>query len=478
MLNNHIYNYTDAQYNDKIFLFDKDNLDSKYNFLDIYKNNGYKIINYISDLEFRSKYNDIIYDSKERDLIYLNNQIYVPYDLRKIFHFVELSIEKLFPNLNSKTIKECSCLNYDLLVQAYSDNYDSYNTPEKTKTFIKEKVYCKDNIQSYVDKNIVLLKDLVSNANNYKDWLAIANLKTDLDLMIIEYDLNCDMDFINEPFKEFIMNKYGSLSSESTNNPIIINKILDYIVNKSDKFAIIVMDGMSELDWKILSRSFDNINYQKSSYFAMIPTTTSISRQCLLSGNFPIQLESPWNTIKEEKEFINALCNFNYAKDKIQYYRGYETDIVRSNTKCAAFIINEIDDIMHGQKQGKKGMYNDIIQMSKDSKLKKMVIELLKKGFDIYICTDHGSTQCKGIGKIQNSVEIETKSHRMLVVKNYGKNYDNLINYSSKYYLNKEYQYFICNAGESLDNKGEVVINHGGITIEEIIVPFIQIKKR
>ena len=151
-------------------------------------NNGYKIINYISDLDFRSKYNDIIYSSNEKFLIYLNNQMYVPYDLRKIFHFVELSIEKLFPHLNSRIIKECSYLNYDLLIQAYSNNYDSYNTPEKTKTFIKEKVYCKDNIQAYADKNIALLKDLVSNANNYKNWLAIASLKTDLDLMTI---MNC-----------------------------------------------------------------------------------------------------------------------------------------------------------------------------------------------------------------------------------------------------------------------------------------------
>ena len=29
---------------------------------------------------------------------------------------------------------------------------------------------------------------------------------------LIEYDLNCDIDFINEPFKEFIINKYGSSS--------------------------------------------------------------------------------------------------------------------------------------------------------------------------------------------------------------------------------------------------------------------------
>lgn len=480
MFNNYIYDFTEAKYYNKIFLFDKDNLNSKYNFIDIFKNNGYKIINYISDLDFRSKYNDIIYDSKEKNLIYLNNQIYVPYDLRKIFHFVELSIDKLFPRLNSKVIKENLHLNYDLLIQATSKNYDYYNTPEETTKFIKEKVYCKDNIHSYVDKNIALLKDFVSNADNYRDWLVIADIKADIDLMIIEYDLEHNTDFVNEPFKQFIMNKYGSLFFETTPNPIIINKVLDYIISRSEKFAIIVMDGMSEIDWKILSKRFDNIDYKKSSYFAMVPTTTSISRQCLLSGKFPNQLQSPWSTNKEKEEFVSSLINSNLAKNNIEYCRcrDYNTDIIRSDTKYVAFIINEIDDIMHGQKQGRKGMFNDITQMSKEVKLKNMAKELLKKGFDVYICTDHGNTQCKGIGKINNGVDIETKSHRMLVVKDYGKNYDNLINYSSKHYLNKDYQYFICKTGESLDNKGEVVINHGGITIEEVIVPFIQIKKR
>ena len=34
----------------------------------------------------------------------------------------------------------------------------------------------------------------------------------------------------------------------------------------------------------------------------------------------------------------------------------------------------------------------------------------------------------------------------------------------------------ICNIGKSFDAKGTEVMTHGGITLDEVIVPFIRIK--
>lgn len=42
-----------------------------------------------------------------------------------------------------------------------------------------------------------------------------------------------------------------------------------------------------------------------------------------------------------------------------------------------------------------------------------------------------------------------------------------------KYYLPKDYDYLICNVGDSLDIKGENVMTHGGISLDEVVVPFI-----
>ena len=40
----------------------------------------------------------------------------------------------------------------------------------------------------------------------------------------------------------------------------------------------------------------------------------------------------------------------------------------------------------------------------------------------------------------------------------------------------KAYEYLICDAGTSLDVSGEQVMTHGGMTIDEVVVPFIKIK--
>jgi len=45
-----------------------------------------------------------------------------------------------------------------------------------------------------------------------------------------------------------------------------------------------------------------------------------------------------------------------------------------------------------------------------------------------------------------------------------------------KYFLDKQYDYLICNIGKSFDAKGDKVMTHGGITVDEVIVPFIKIK--
>lgn len=53
--------------------------------------------------------------------------------------------------------------------------------------------------------------------------------------------------------------------------------------------------------------------------------------------------------------------------------------------------------------------------------------------------------------------------------------YENLIEYPG-YYLDKKFDYLICGVGESFDAKGDEVMSHGGITIDEVIIPFIKIK--
>ena len=277
------------------------------------------------------------------------------------------------------------------------------------------------------------------------------------------------------------MQNFGKLSSEiNLESPILVSRVMDYIHDNSEKAVIIVMDGMSEFDWMVLKRSFDVIHYRQSAIFSMIPSTTSISRQCLLSGKYPSQLVEPWKQTKEKNEFYDCVRKYGYKDNQIDYKRGYDVTF-SAFVKYAAVILLDIDDLVHAQYQGRIGMLNDDIVLMKQNKLADLTKRLLQEGFDVYITADHGNTLCTGLGRLTGSgVEVETRSHKMVVLKDFA-NKERLIGRYGlleypKYYLPKAYDYLICNVGESLDIKGENVMTHGGISLDEVVVPFIIVR--
>lgn len=273
----------------------------------------------------------------------------------------------------------------------------------------------------------------------------------------------------------------GKLSTNiDKTSPVLVSKAMDFMHDRSDKFIIIVMDGMSEFDWRIISQSFNGVKYEQSAVFAMVPTTTSVSRQCLLSNKYPSQLMEPWKQSKEKTEFIACAKSLGYSDSQIGYERGYEAQF-GSFVRCGAVIINDVDDMVHAQTQGRLGMFNDINVLANQKKLVDMVCRFVASGYDVYITADHGNTTCTGLGKLMGTgVEMETKSRKFLVLRDFADKDKLMEKYSfvefPKYYLSKEYDYLICDIGESLDAKGEDVMTHGGLSIDEVVVPFITIK--
>ena len=137
--------------------------------------------------------------------------------------------------------------------------------------------------------------------------------------------------------------------------------------------------------------------------------------------------------------------------------------------------------MVHAQTQGRLGMFNDINVLANQKKLIDMVRRFIALGYDVYVTADHGNTTCTGLGKLMGTgVEMETKSRKFLVLRDFADKDKLMEKYSfvefPKFYLSKEYDYLICDIGESLDAKGEDVMTHGGLSIDEVVVPFITIK--
>ena len=481
MFADYVYEKSSAAYSNKILLIDADDLQSVTDYCANFSAHGFQIIHFSDDLAFRIEHDDAINSSDEKCALIVKPDVYIPYDIHRRFRCFEVSISNLFPDLNSSAIRDAENINLDLLCMAYQRNYADLKMYPMTQQFLKNKVYSHDNIAAYLQECQNQLAESVCSAKTYQDWFRVANLKSAMDVMSVKYDIPISSGQAQEAFKQFVLASFGKLSTAiNKDGPVLVSRAMEYMHGNSDKFAIIVMDGMSEFDWHIIAEGFTGIHYEKSDAFAMIPTTTSISRQCLLSGKYPVQLLAPWKQSKEKTEFLDCAQKLGFTEAQIGYERGYEADFAAS-VKCAAVIINDVDDMVHGQKQGRIGMLNDISVLSKQGQLLNLTKRLLSKGFDVYISADHGNTPCTGMGKLMKTgVEVETKSRRMIVLRDFADKQTladqyELIEYP-KYYLSKEFDYLICDVGRSFDAKGEEVMSHGGITVDEVIVPFIKIK--
>lgn len=481
MFGDYVFEKSSAQYTDKILLLDEENLNSRVNYASTFSAHGFEIVRYTNDLAFRIEYEGKLKTPGEKMAVIAHTDQYIPYDVRRRLPTYIISLEKLFPKLHPAILKDLDKAGLDLLCEAYSTNFDDLRQKRDTEMFLCMKVYSRANVTAYLNKTVNILVERARSVSKYSDWFAIAEEKAQLDMMAVQHEVEVDTQEINRLFQQYVLAQFGKLSQDIDKaSPVLVSKAMDYMHGHSDKFIVIVMDGMSEFDWKIISTAFKDVSYAKSSMFAMIPSTTSVSRQCLLSGKYPSQLLEPWRQSKEKPEFVDCARSLGYTDSQIGYERGYDAQF-GSFVRCGAVIINDVDDMVHAQTQGRLGMFNDITVLANQKKLLEMTKRFMAAGYDVYITADHGNTLCTGIGKLMGTgVEVETKSRRMLVLKDFADKAGliekrGLVEYP-KYYLPKEYDYLICDVGDSFDAKGAEVMTHGGITLDEVVVPFIKIK--
>lgn len=482
MFGDYVFEKSSAQYTDKILILDDENLNDRTNYIETFLAHGFGIIKYTDDLTFRIKYEESLKKPGKKLVIIANDKQYIPYDILRRLDVYAVSLDKLFPNLNLSVLKKMNKTELDLLCEVYPLNFDDLRQKQDTETFLSTKVFARENIKKYLKINSDRLIERASNISQYNEWFSIAEEKAQLDVLAAQFDMEDYTQEISRPFQKYILKYFGKLSQNiDKNSPVLVSKAMDYMHTHSDKFVVIVMDGMSEFDWNIISKSFADLQYKKSSMFAMVPSTTSVSRQCLLSGKYPSQLLEPWKQSKEKAEFINCAENLGYKDTQIGYERGYNAHF-NSFVRCGAVIINDVDDIVHSQHLGRLGMFNDITVLANKRELVNTVKQFISEGYDVYITADHGNAACIGLGRLLGTgVEIETKSRKFLVLRDFADKEKLMEKYNfvefPKYYLPKECEYLICDVGESLDAKGENVMTHGGLSIDEMVVPFITIRK-
>jgi len=260
---------------------------------------------------------------------------------------------------------------------------------------------------------------------------------------------------------------------------------------------LIVVDGLALDQWVTirnhLEKQKNDFLMRDSAVFAWAPTLTSVSRQSIFSGKAPIYFPSSINsTNNEEKLWKQFWEGHGLTRFDVVYKRSLGDGDARSeldaiihpiNTKAVGLVVDKVDKIMHGMQLGAAGMHNQIKQWCEGGFLANVIDQLLEYDFQVWLTSDHGNIECVGKGRPSEGVIAETRGERVRIYPTpelrsrmadslpFAKKLD-LVGLPEKYYP------VVASGRNAFVSSGETLVGHGGIAIEEVIVPFVKIERR
>jgi hypothetical protein len=306
---------------------------------------------------------------------------------------------------------------------------------------------------------------------------------------------------VENQFGSWMMQRYGSLHNlPFQQSPVMVHQISRYMAfersrKKHSKIALVVLDGLALDQWVLLKRSLESTDsfwrFHESSAFAWVPTLTTVTRQTIFAGEPPLYFpDSLGTTSKEKSHWLRFWEDQGVKRASVDLVTNIDgpddpalgTAIDNHQLAVLGVIWNKVDNIMHGMQLQTAGMHNQVRLWAQQGHLQQLLDRLSSEGFVIYLTADHGNVTAEGIGNPKEGVLVETKGKRVRV-------YDNvefLDEVAAKFPESKRWtnqglppSRFVLFPGslKAFTNEGDQVVSHGGISMEEVLVPFVTITK-
>jgi hypothetical protein len=303
---------------------------------------------------------------------------------------------------------------------------------------------------------------------------------------------------IDKTFAGWLFNRYAGLYNQPPNPPVMLHQIPGFLANQLNqtpqrRIAFILIDGLSLGQWFVLQRQVSDIRFHEDGVFSWIPTITSLSRQTAFSGKIPMYFGNSIHvTDKEPKLWEHFWLDHGLRANQTGFLKNLGTSasfnrieelMDRPHLMVAGLVINTLDDIMHGMQLGTAGMHSQVRQWGEEGFLKRVVHLLTDNRFDIFLSSDHGNVEATGFGSPREGALADTKGERVRI-------YSDDILRSQVFEkfpesikwpqigLPENYFPLLAPNRKAFIANGKRTVAHGGLSLEEVIVPFVHISKK
>ncbi|MGA2491310.1 MAG: BREX-3 system phosphatase PglZ [Anaerolineales bacterium] len=301
-------------------------------------------------------------------------------------------------------------------------------------------------------------------------------------------------------FTTWLKGHYTPLGAQGLPFPHHVHHMVHYLNYRreqgQEKVALIVLDGLALMDWLLIRNAWQARHLiwhlDERLLLAQVPTITSISRQALVSGLRPADFaasiqansEEPcqWETFWMRAGLPAEACAYvsvDFRRDPIP------AELSDPRLRMLCLVERTIDEIVHGSVLGNADLIARLKVWLDEKKnplhLESVISDLLGGGFDVFITSDHGHTEAIGIGQPNEGILAQTRSRRVRIYsdRNIALHTQNAFQPSLLWeddglLPNDLYAIFPGGRGAFVP-MNQPILTHGGISLDEVIVPFIEI---
>ena len=406
------------------------------------------------------------------------------------------------------------------------------------KKNIHRKEIITETVQASYQQQFQQLSMQIMDCRTWQEWVDIYKrlVRWELELSATDSQmtemLNMQKEEANRGFGKYIkqnymdwMSRFDGKGAKDDSMPILSPELFKTkvfpLLNEGEKVFLIVLDNFRYDQWKMLEKEIgDQFEIDEDLYCSILPTATQYARNAIFSGLMPEQIEKmfPELWVDEDEEEGKNLNEEPLIKTQLERYRRKNTfSYHKINTSTEAdklmgqlnelqkndlnvVVFNFIDMLSHARTESKmvrelansESAYRSItLSWFRHSVIADLFRQLSQSDYRVMITTDHGSIRTtnpvKIVGDRNTNTNLRYKlgknlsydSKELFVIKDPHKAHLPSPNLSTSYVIATGDDFFAYpNNYNYYVSYYRNTFQHGGISMEEMIIPIINLKGR
>lgn len=342
----------------------------------------------------------------------------------------------------------------------------------------------------------------------YQDWLRFASRYSSHVAAWFSADRPPDgtMDFwerlwmpIDKGFHGWLKRCFEGLHNLPPTRPVVTHHIPKFLARKvssGDKVLLLVLDGLSLSQWKLirpdLDAVYDDIVIGEDACFTLLPTITNVCRQAIFAGELPIYFERSISRTDTDGKRWRSWWDGALARPVKSHHlivQGQQSELgvvleaISAGSQALGMTVTMPDDMMHGSTMGWRGLLDQLRLWVSHGFLKSIVSSALQAGYRVYLTADHGNLEAVGTGSPSEGALADRCGQRVRIYSDStlrdsssSKMQDRSLPWQSAM-LPQNFLPLIHTDRGAFTTVGNNLVCHGGASLDEMVVPFVEFSR-